>query len=67
MDARYHGWTTSLGQEIESGKLDLAALEKWVLHKGGEPKKLSFRLKHFMFYSVIVDRYLASKNYLRVL
>jgi len=47
VDDRYAGWGTSFGKEIESGKLDLASLEQWVLKKGDEPKKVSGKQELF--------------------
>lgn len=47
IDDRYAGWTSGIGTEIEAGKLDLAALEQWVLKKAGEPKKVSGRQELF--------------------
>lgn len=47
IDERYIGWSSALGKEIESGKLDLEALEHWVIKKGGEPKKVSGKQELF--------------------
>lgn len=47
IDERYSGWSTPFGAEIEAGKLDLAALEQWVIKKNGEPKKVSGKQELF--------------------
>jgi len=47
VEERYAGWSTPFGKEIESGKLDLAHLEQWVLKKGDEPKKVSGKQELF--------------------
>jgi xylose isomerase len=47
IDERYSGWNSTFGQELESGKLDLAALELHVLKHGGEPKKISGKQELF--------------------
>jgi len=47
LDERYAGWSTDFGKQVESGKLDLAALEQWVAKRGGEPKKVSGKQELF--------------------
>jgi len=47
IDHRYSGWSTGVGAEIISGKLDLAGLEEWVLRKGAEPAKVSGKQELF--------------------
>jgi len=55
IDERYSGWNTPFGAEIEAGKLDLAALEQWVIKKAGEPKKVSGKQELF---EGVLNRYL---------
>jgi xylose isomerase len=44
---RYSGWDSGLGADIEAGKLDLEALEKYVATSKSEPKKASGRQELF--------------------